>query len=251
MCREERYQRLCLVRRLPSIFSLSLFRRVRQFLSCVLYHAAFSPVIRSHRSPLSNTDWHQRPPVVAYIHRRSTTMHCSPSPLEHPSYQTAVVIGRATECRLRAALVLAARGDFDRFDEQSPFADLITINRFYLLASGGCAGWSAAASMACFVVRKEISSFGLHPRGHGCTQRGKFVYISRPSRKLGLKTWWQVLSPSFLDDRLMPSIHSFFGRNRFVKTGFRFYPKTGLGFLVEKKWTASIPHINTSVTGAK
>ena len=65
---------------------------------------------------------------------------CSPSPLEHPSYQTAVVIGRATECRLRAALALAARGDFDRFDEQSPFADLITINRFYLLASGGCAG---------------------------------------------------------------------------------------------------------------
>jgi len=37
------------------------------------------------------------------------------------------------------------------------------------------------------------------------------------------------------------------GRNQFVQTGFGLYPKTGLGFLVQKKWTVSIPHINTSV----
>jgi len=38
------------------------------------------------------------------------------------------------------------------------------------------------------------------------------------------------------------------GRNRFAQIGFRFYPKTGLGFLVQKKWTVSISHRNTSVT---
>jgi len=40
------------------------------------------------------------------------------------------------------------------------------------------------------------------------------------------------------------------GGNRFVQTGFRLYPKTSVGFLVQKKWTVSIPHISTSVTVA-
>ena len=37
------------------------------------------------------------------------------------------------------------------------------------------------------------------------------------------------------------------GCNRFEQTGFRLYPETGLGFLVQNKWTVSIPHMNTQV----
>jgi len=29
----------------------------------------------------------------------------------------------------------------------------------------------------------------------------------------------------------------FLGRNRFVQTGFRFYPETGFGFLLQIQWT--------------
>jgi len=39
------------------------------------------------------------------------------------------------------------------------------------------------------------------------------------------------------------SVFGHLGRNRFIETGFRFYPETGFGFMVQIKWTVCLPDV--------